>query len=378
MVDAVHRQQRLQLAAATQAFNTERLQLQTLVIEQQMALIRLGQLYEEYKQDAEQRLIEQGPGSQEMTINDERSPNPLQLVRYQEASLTGISAMPTEAENLQMVLNIASQYIDHVLNHWTRLPEIDRHVRQIEFEAQSRARKQYSEHRASRQPRVDEESSDEESAKIKHPRPRSVGPGPLLMPANEYLLENFGGSVPIPVSGQIRSSRGQAPYMHSSTNTTAGNPSRSAAYLPLSPPNSAGSGASPVSPRVSFSNVLYEQAPSESDESGSEIPWRLRMHQHWWDYRDDKIVGSDTNLDPSQFPSKAGAITEVSSLWVSKEAIEHSRYEYTVQKDVGNGRKTKLQTLFCINRALTFVSISCTMRVASLHLLTKTSQKSSV
>ncbi|KAK3061398.1 hypothetical protein LTS18_006347, partial [Coniosporium uncinatum] len=118
------------------------------------------------------------------------------------------------------------------------------------------------------------------------------------------------------------------------------------------------SGASPVSPRVSFSNVLYEQTPRESDESGIEIPWRLRMHQHWWNFRDDKNVGSDTNLDPSQFLSKAGAITEILSSWVSKEAIEQSCYEYTsVQEDVGNGRKTRLQTLFCIKRALTFPEV---------------------
>ncbi|KAF1987813.1 hypothetical protein K402DRAFT_46268 [Aulographum hederae CBS 113979] len=548
-----------------EAFEIERLQLQSLVIEQQMSLIRLRFLYRDYKYDCLHMLLEDENTSHAAGGFEERSPRPLDLAQYQENSLAHVDPDSSDSQQLSTVRTVSSKYIDRLLTRWTRLTEIERHLQQAEWESQAKNRKEQHERRMSQQPKVEDDSSEDDHLKIKQPRPRSIGPGPLLRPADEEVdesnmptpkpLENHSppgpynrapsrarhsamnsakrlnqssaqnpaslsmSSLPTLNSAQdksptlnfpdastmnlhipnrqrsnsastgrshsksvgspapsnhpisqnhngsnldlsksrpytnlhnqstanitnihpqsaasasttnLTSPRHQAmnastsnlssprqqprlgknklspsqlptnsPANFSSTNLSAPRPGSSMSNntnispkhipqnasstnvnnmsnlnlsLPANPnssttslsPQSAAqhslksniSSMSSSSPRVSFNSVNFEPIP---EASATEIPWRLRLQNYWWDYRDDKVTLSNTHqLQPSQVNTNGGT-TEILASWVSKEAIEESGFGYTrAQKDIGGGRKTKLAPMFVIQVALGYPEI---------------------
>jgi len=99
----------------------------------------------------------------------------------------------------------------------------------------------------------------------------------------------------------------------------------------------------------------------ESTKNGLRIPWRLCVPSpagvHYWDFIDEKVVGSNTPIEHSIARSDRNAWTEVAASWVTKEALDQAGYKYLqFQRDAGDSRRTQLETCFQIYRPLTSVS----------------------
>ncbi|KAF1815844.1 hypothetical protein P152DRAFT_198925 [Eremomyces bilateralis CBS 781.70] len=183
---------------ARDAVSTERLQLQSLIIEQQLCILNTHQLHLDY------RLDNVPSRSQVLTVLEERQPCPQHLVSYQEESLVAIDVDNTESQRLEVVRKVAGSYIDELLRRWTRLEEIEQDIRQEEFQtrAQQEREMQTVSRRASQQPSVEE---DDEEHNLKHPVPKNCAPGPLLTPMSEthYAKAVHKAQLLPPVPGSI-------------------------------------------------------------------------------------------------------------------------------------------------------------------------------
>src|SRR5579871_6457231 len=123
--DMRYRKERTQIA--WDAVDTQRMQFQSLIIEQQMALIRVNRLYQEYSlnKSAFLELLPSPNHHHTLTHRDESEVNPLALVPYQEPSLSQAHPAHTEVEDLARVRHVAQPYVDMLLHRWTRLEEME-------------------------------------------------------------------------------------------------------------------------------------------------------------------------------------------------------------------------------------------------------------
>lgn len=356
----------------------ERIILEGLIVDQQLSFLNAGQLFDTLHQrhtDSMMQLIPHNQSMQAMTLFEENAPNPGRLIKYQEESLSTVRAS-SESERLAIVRRVSSPYIDLLLERWTRILEI----------------------RRSQQPRVDEDESSEEeegSPIASHSNGIHSPLGPILTHIDENLPEpvprsNLTSPIPIPVQERVRRAYGPgsptSPLAPQATSWTGAG--RSPSYFPappVRPPASAGN-----SPRASFSSKgavppqfvspimqsprtfssprsvappVASPQPSATPPLKPKIYWRLRMGDKFWDFENEVPVNSNTNLDPSQIQEERRIYTDILGKFVSQEAIEDMKYRYErVNADMGDGRRTNLQTLFCIRRALTFAEVEALVR----------------
>lgn len=362
------RRQRTKIAF--DAVDTERLQMQSLIIEQQMALIRVYRLYQEYSlskaafpeplQNANRALIQY----------DDREANPMALVPYQERTLSETEPAPTETEDLIRVRKIAPPFVDMLLHQWTRLDEIEQ--RMIE-DGNSRRRDRKSNPGRWEQPTVESDSEDD----FVYPRNGSSdrplnGPGPVLMPVDEDIdLERGLPTSPIGIPGSPsinvhRASVSQNPQSPRSFNSSSFSPTQSNPYFSSSPTSAPprahrSPGPSPLSsPRGSFcSDGLPTPRQEQPDQPA--IPWTLRLKSAAWSFHGPAIVDSNTPNSHVPALSDRSTTTELMATHISKQALEERNYDFqTVNKDAAsrNGSKrTKFEVWYIVLRPLAWPDV---------------------
>ncbi|KAJ8105172.1 hypothetical protein OPT61_g10341 [Boeremia exigua] len=261
---------------AAKAVANEKVQLQTLVIEQQMSILSATVLYDQLpRQDA--RFLMESDSSQSLVASgrESASPSPSHLYQYQDKYLGSLNTSDsTEEAWLPTVCSVAAPRTELLLEKWTTLPYFDERLHEAERKARSAKHE-------NQQATVESDSEDEEikqrygrNGDLSSPQPGSVQP-----------LFTDTASLPIPMPH---------PRMGSSAPTS-----------PLASPKSSRTMSEfPASPRGSIGSLPVEaaaavEAKEEDEDLELEIPWTLRTKKWEWRYIDGKVVGSNTSLSPS-------------------------------------------------------------------------------
>jgi hypothetical protein len=315
----------------------ERIQLETLIIEQQLSFSSVSRLYEQLPR-SDSRLLTETDSSQSLVAigRGNMLPSPHDLYRYQDRSLASLNASdPIQEKWLPAVCNMASPRSEHLLERWTSLPQFDNLIRDAE-------QKERTNKRDSQQPTVESDSEEERpsfstngAGLASRSSRRSGSVQPLFTDTT---------TLPIPVPG---SQPGSAPP-----------PSPAA-----SPRASRNTFDYPSSPRSSTASLPVEAATAveakvDDDDVSLEIPWRLCTRKYYWKYIDTKLDDSNTNLPPSTAFSERQSWTELAASWVCKQALDESGLRFTqVQKERRDGRRTRFETCFCIEQPLHFTQV---------------------
>lgn len=302
----------------------EKQQLETLIIDQQMTILLASKLFEQARPDA--RLLMENDSSLSLSRVDENKTKPSDLVKYQDKYIASLDTQTSDEEHwLASVCGVAKSQLDRLLERWTSL-------RQFEETLLEDKRKKQAKQRESQQPFVESDSEDDIGT-----IPKFAGAGiDLDLPAHQrpdavQPLFSEPASLPIPVP------------------TPAPTPTPSQSHASL-----------PPSPRTSISTLPVEaaaavEAKEEDGELDLEIPWTLRTRRHFWKYIDGKVQESNTDMPTSEAFRHRYSWTEVQASWVSPEALKEAGHPFTrVRKEIPDGRRTKSETWFCIDRPLTF------------------------
>jgi hypothetical protein len=351
----------------------ERLQTESLVIEQQLALIRSYRLYDTFTNQVRNAplRLSQNPLSQALIKRDENGPKPSALVLYQEPTLAQRQPSINEAEDLSQVRMISSPFVDQLLSRWTRMHVIEKQL-QIDQRPRQERRRELAERRNWQAPYMESDPESEMKDRKRPSRLHLTTEDPILMHVNEPRANMSSPMSAAPRSGASLQPPGGpfSPQPSHSWGPTSGG------YFPQTSRDGARPRGSPgpspcTSPRVSFSSTGEPQRPqtafkAEQSESRSQAPpprqpvrWRLRINQWCWDYHDDEQIQSNTNMPPEKaiktVSRDTNAITEVFQEHVSREAIRDRGYEYTkVERDCTiDGRPAK-ELIYCIDRALRY------------------------
>jgi hypothetical protein len=381
----VYRQQNTQLAI--DAMITERLQMESLIIEQQLSLIRAYKQYENFKQKAANTplLVTQSPHSQALIQRAEYGPSPTSLIPYQEPSLAKIIPSVNETEDLARIRRISSPFVDILLSRWTRLSDIEERMRRINLDSPrtqspTSTRSLRPERRNSnwRQPLVesDDSGSDDGYPRNRQPKLHINTPGPVLMPADEEAIDVI-SPIPVPGAG-LRPSMPRGPFSppppasnswtpssntgnyfptgNSPRTANSGRPRRSPGPSPLSSPRTSFSSDNPVRPVTAFKSENSPQVLTPQQPQRRAIPYRIRQRQNYWDYLDNKLITSNTSGSLKE--RDGNNYTEIMSEFVSRDALRERKHEYTrVKKDMGDRNRTRLESCYCIEGALSFSEI---------------------
>ncbi|KAF2792001.1 hypothetical protein K505DRAFT_247659 [Melanomma pulvis-pyrius CBS 109.77] len=331
---------------AAAAISSEKMQLETLIIEQQMSILSASKVYHPSRPDSH-LLMEDDSSKSLVSIEENGTPNPADLFRYQERFIASLDTSDaTENDWLPAICGVSKSHLERLLEKWTRL-------RQLQDMIDDDERRVEAQRRETQQPTVESDIEDEVGAlpKFRSNGARLTTPMPLR-PGSIQPLFTESTTLPIPVPdsnfGPIAPLSPASSYGVSPRTTGNSLPSANAVAY------------SPVSPRSSISSLPVEaaaavQAKDNDDEVNLEIPWKLCSRQNYWDYIDSKVVQTNTDLSPPNPFSDRNAWTEILASWVCKEAIKESGFSFTkVQKDRLDGRRTKFETCFCIQQPLTF------------------------
>jgi hypothetical protein len=391
------RHERSQLSV--DAVVTQRLQMESLVIEQQLSLLRAYKQFDEFNHKVANAPRTLTHGSHSMAlIRREDGPNPGALIPYQEPSLAVAQRPQNDMDDLARVRSVSSPFVDVLLNRWTRISEIEYRFRRLELtdgprDAPPRLVRRDSNWRPT-EVESDPESDDEHSRR--RPKLRLSTPGPVLMPVDGGSdlgpappvglgvgIPGNGGNLrppngTLPPQGASSWSAGTGSYFPSTHGQSR--PRRSPGPSPLSSPRASFSSSSP---RTSFSsspqtNVASgslpidrpltafradgasappQQAPQQQKPA---IPWRVRVNQYYWEYRDAQEVDSNTRIPLEKAMKDFKAVTEITSEFVSRDAVEERGIEYQkFKKAVGGDRRsrTKMENCLYIEGALSFSDI---------------------
>ena len=361
-----NRRERTQITYDT--VDTALLQLQSSIIEQQMSLIRVSRLYQEYLLN-KSAVLELPPGAnhhQALIQCDEREANPRTLVQYQEPSLSQGYPSRTEMEDLARVRRIARPYIDTLLHRWTR-PEEARMLKNPSFQRSSTS----SDRGRWEQPTVESDSEDDFDVP-RDPSRRLDRSAPILMPVNENEDVDFERSPPVSplvMTGYAssllrsrsprRSSRASSPLSRASSPFSRAS-SLSSRRLSLSSRSSISldnytSRATPPSPHSPiFADAAAVTAlPYQNNPDPKNIPWRLCLNSTYWDYQGPKITGSNTRSSHIPALSDRNAMTEILATFVVREALDEAALPYrSVNRDSFDGHRTRFDACFLIQRPM--------------------------
>lgn len=324
------------------AIASERIQLETIVIEQQMSILTASKKCEASSQ-TNARLLMETDSSQSLVPARHRDTASLAgLYQYQNKLVASLDTSTSdETDWLPAVCSIAASHSEWLLESWTSLSRFEDRLRKAEHEARTHKRE-------TQQPMVESDSENEG-----YHRQKLAGNGTRLRAqherkGSEQPLFTQANAVPNPERGSEYGPA--APLSPAASPRTSRN-----SLTPSTTENS-----SPVSARSSISSLPVSaaaavEAKEEDDDVDLEIPWELCTRRYYWKYIDSKVVNSNTDQLPSIANSERNSWTEIMASWVCKEAIIEAGYGYTqVQKDVKDGRRTKFETCFCIAQPLQF------------------------
>jgi hypothetical protein len=320
---------------AAKVVANEKIQLQTLVIEQQISILSTSLLHEQVpRQDA--RFLMEADSSQSLVTTEREnvSSNPNNLYQYQDTYLGSLDISgSTEESWLPTVCSIAGPRTDQLLERWTSLLDFDHRLRDAERRART--------HKHENQQATVESDSEEDERSRYGPNGAGLASLPAQQSSNVQPLSMNTSTLPIPVPG---SKFGPSAPMSPAASPRA---SRTAFEVPTSPGTSVGS--------LPVEAAAAVEAKEEDEGLQLEIPWSLRTRKYEWRYIDGKVVGSNTDLPPSTAYTERQNWTEIMASWVCKEAIQEAGYKVTqVQKERKDGRRTKFDTCFCIEHPLKF------------------------
>ncbi|CAA9962257.1 hypothetical protein PTMSG1_05633 [Pyrenophora teres f. maculata] len=323
---------------AAKLVENEKIQLETLVIQQQMSILSASNIYGRWPHSDAHLLMETDSSQSLVPMDREKSPKPSTLHPYLEQNLTSLdTSVFTESNSLPVVCSVSGTHTDHLLQQWTTLPQFESRLRDHERELE-RQRKE------TQQATVESDSEEDEefhSSKLSDDSTRRVYRSgsfePLIVEANTPGVtseKHYGPPVP-PVPA--------ATPHNSHTNI----PPIADQYASTSPRSSLGS--LPVD-----ANAAVE-AKEEDSEVDLEIPWVLCTRRYYWKYIDARQISSNTDQSPSLAFSERHSWTEIRASWVCKEAIQEAGYYFTeFQKERKDSRRTKSETCFRIERPLQF------------------------
>jgi len=291
-------------------------------------------------------LLMEGDSSQSLVAaerGDKASPG--RVLHYLHEDLARLDKSPySPGIWLASVQPTVSSQVEHLLNRWTRL-------RQIDTQIEEAGRESRVQQRESRQPMVESDEEDEY-----YQRRKLAGAGTRMSASSRRstsIEPLFSDANALPTPARDLKYGPTAPLSPAASPHT----SRSSLGVPFSDLDS------PVSPRSSITSLPVEaaaavEAKEEDEDLDLEIPWQLCTRKHFWKYVDGKMVGSNTDQLPSVAFLERNSWTEIMASWVCKEAIREAGYKVTqVQKDVRDGRRTKFETCFCIERPLQFEQV---------------------
>lgn len=312
----------------------ERLQLDTLITEQQLAILTAVRTHDETPLSGSLLLMEQDSSQSLVSTDRQDTPSPATLLQYQDRYIASLEHRSSSAAQwLLAIRNITTSQSDRLLDRWTCLPQLDAQLR--EAEQQNRTQQ-----RESQQPMVESDDEEDQSNGQSHKMKSNGAPHivqPLFMEAE---------SIPIPPQ--------EARYGPTAPLSPASSPRTSRHSL-------AGSSIECSSPRSSLSSLPMEaaaavEAHEEDEDIDLEIPWQLCTRKYYWRHVDSKVVSSNTDQLPSiAFLERNSSWTEIMASWVCKEAIHERGYRATqVQKERQDGRRTRLITTFIIEKPLQF------------------------
>lgn len=322
----------------------EKTQLETMVIEQQSSILSAFRVHVHSSQ-ADALLLTESECSQSLIIADqEESPKPADLYRYQDKSVAGMDSSDCiETAGLLSICGIATPYSQNLLDRWTSLPQFDDRIRAAERDAQIEKKERL-------QPMVESDDEDETD-----PSRTLSGNGARMATSrkSDSIQPLFTEAHGIPVPTREHSFGPAAPPSPAASPRA----SRSSVIAPVNEEES------PTSPRSSISSLPVDaaaavEAKEDDDDIDLEIPWTLCTRKHYWKYIDNKIVRSDTDQPPMTAFAERNSWTEIMASWVCKEAIREAGYRVTqVQKEKRDGRRTKFETCFCVEKPLQFQQV---------------------
>lgn len=302
-----------------------------------MLILSATRAFAEQTSSSESRLLMEQDSTKSLIMVDQGdAPKPADLQRYQDKYITSLDmTASSESGWLPAISSVTSSQCERLLERWTSLPQFDDRLKDAEREAQ----KQRQEHQ---QPTVESDSEEDLKSRSnlssRRSSRRSGSVQPLFtdpiqpMPVSE---NKYGPTAPMSPAASPRTSR--------SSVATAEND----LYASTSPRSSIGS--------LPVEAAAAVEAKEEDDDVDLEIPWTLCARKFYWKYIDAKQVDTNTDQAPSLAFLERNSWTEILASWVCKEAIREAGLRYTpVQKDRKDGRRTKLETLFMIEKPLQF------------------------
>jgi hypothetical protein len=311
--------------------------MEALITEQQVSILAVTSTHEQIPMTGSRSLTEEDSSQSLVIAGRDKSPGPATLYRYQDRYIASLDkSASTTSHWLLAVRSITSSQTARLLERWTCLPQLDSRLREAEQQTRTQQRE-------SQQPMVESDDEDEDGDDC-HQRQKLAGAGtrmaqPLFAEPNASSQPThetrYGPTAPISPAASPRTSR----------------------HSLVGPSNDQDS------PRSSITSLPVEaaaaiEAHEEDEDIELEIPWQLCTRKYYWRYVDGKIVSSNTDQLPSVAFLERNSWTEIMASWVCKEAIREAGYRVTqVQKDRKDGRRTRFETCFCVERPLQFEQV---------------------
>ncbi|KAF2842678.1 hypothetical protein M501DRAFT_925018 [Patellaria atrata CBS 101060] len=339
---------------------TEREQLEALIIDQQMIILKVYEIYngthslenmncEHLRPTANMSLARRGDQACRLFV----------LKQFQERSLVNLYPIPPENERLALVRGLAVPHIEDILAKWTRLPEIEADFRKFQAGYESSEREEMTEFRKRQQPQVESVISEQDAQYLKDSNDRMTS-GTFQSPMLQrpiFTNPIFNGHSSVPVNIPLRNPDHSHPLTPESSN---------AILSPKKPANH--TTPLPDSPRSSISSTVHTQAAAvakldvlEHHDHDLGIPWRICLPEQYWSFIDGRQVEGNTRIPLEHLRNNRSAWTEITAAWVCKPALEAGRYDFqSIQKEVRHGKNesnTRLEPCWTISRALTYVEV---------------------
>jgi hypothetical protein len=310
----------------------EKLQLQALITEQQVAILEATIAYERIPSGSLSLLMDTDSSQSLVAAERDEVPSPAALYQYQDQYVSSLEKTSSDTSNwLIAIRSIASLHIERLLDRWTCLPQLDAQLREAEQQIRTHQRQ-------SQQPMVESDDEDDYG-----PNQKGLGAD------NSTMQPLFAEEEPMPNQTQDTRFGPTAPM--------------SPAASPRASRHSLASSVGEESPRSSMSSLPVEaaaaiEAKEEAEDIDLEIPWRLCTRKYYWKYVDGKMTRSNTDQLPSVAFLERNSWTEILASWVCKEAIREAGFRFTqVQKERKDGRRTHFETCFCIEQPLQFEQV---------------------
>lgn len=376
---------------------TERSHLESLIVEQQLAILRVRRCHTELSQRGGT------PPSSTLALlmpNSSETLSPQDLLPFQEATLSRARPGDSDIDDISRVRFAALSYIDVLLCRWTKLAEIQQNISSLQHPGASPILglpAPMDDRRRSQQPSVesDTESEYRRTAPTQNQRKNRLGfPGPVLLHVDDRDDYAVASPISTPLGTSPMTKDLRPPEQHltrsMSASAVGGPPPKSILKNSLAPVNTGhinGGGSMPssyTSPRSSFmagSNIptspglppQFAPPPTVHAEDFAATPhinWRLLLRNEWWDHHGPTIIKTNSNAPPHPgIANDRAAATIISSEHVSRRVIDEASFECTTTQQQGSddgNRRGRHETWHRIHHGLTFPQVHDLVRKSAV------------